>query len=78
MDKAFSGVALALATEIPHLDTNKRFGVTGGYGNFAGDYSAVSVGAAARIDNNWQIGGSFGYSPNTSVAGGKIAVTGQW
>jgi hypothetical protein len=71
------GVALALALDVPHLETGKRFGVAVNMADFDGT-GAFAGGVAFRIDANWQVNAGGGFGFNGGANGGKVGVVGQW
>lgn len=71
------GLATTAALNVPHIDSNKRFGVSGSAG-FYNDEAAIGLGAAIRLDGTWQIGGSVASDVDGKNVAGKGVLTGQW
>lgn len=76
-DKAFEGVAMALAMESPQVDPGKRFGVSLNYGNFEGE-SAIAGAAKLRFNDNWFGNAGVGYGFSSNTVGFKAGVSAQW
>lgn len=73
---AYSGIAAATALAmIPEPDRDKALSLGVGIGSFRG-YSAVAIGASARINQNIKFKGGVGMSPNGATVGVGAAV--QW
>jgi len=71
------GVALALALDVPHLETGKRFGVAVNMADFEGT-GAFAGGVALRLNETWQVNAGGGFGLNGGAAGGKVGIVGQW
>lgn len=71
------GLATTAALNVPHIDPNKRFGVSGSAG-FFNDEAAIGLGAAIRLDGTWQVGGSVASDVDGKNVAGKGVITGQW
>jgi len=76
MDKAYQGIAMATAFDKPFLGENQKFGISGGFGDFAG-VSAGSVNAIFRFNQNWTATGGVSFSQGGQVAG-KGAIGFAW
>ena len=77
IDKATDGVALAIAMGGGFLSDNKKGAIWANYGNFQGK-SAVAFDGYARLDNNWILGGSLGYSLDQRTIGTRVGIGYQW
>lgn len=77
MKRVKGGVALALALDVPHLETGRRFGVAVNLADFEGT-GAFAGGVALRLDQNWQVNAGGGLGFNGGAAGGKVGLVGQW
>lgn len=69
------GLATIGALGIPHVEKNFAASLNGG---FFDDKTAVGAGAAFRLDQTWQIGGSIAVGTEGGNIAGKAALTGQW
>lgn len=77
MTKVEGGVALAMASKVPGLETGKTFGISVNVADFDGT-GALAGGLALRIDKNWQINASGGAGFKGGASGGTIGLVGQW
>ena len=77
IDKASDGVAVAIAMGGGFLSDNKKAALWANYGNFQGR-SALAFEGYARLDNNWIIGGSIGYSLDQQTIGTRVGIGYQW
>jgi hypothetical protein len=76
MDKAFEGVAMALAMEAPQLDPGSKFGMSVNWGTFEGE-NAFAASARLRINQTWS--GSAGLGVGTGgTVGGRAGLQAQW
>jgi hypothetical protein len=72
-NKAYSGVAMALAMNTPTVLPHERFVATFNWGTFQGTHGLALAGAY-RITDHIQFNGGVAFSPNQSVAGGRAGV----
>jgi hypothetical protein len=77
MNKVEGGVALAMASKVPSLETGKTFGLTVNAADFDGT-GAIAGGIALRLDKNWQINASGGAGFKGGASGGTVGIVGQW
>ena len=63
------------ALNVPHVERNFAASLSGGFYN---DKTAIGGGAAVKIDETWQFGGSLAVGTNGGDVAGKAVVTGQW
>jgi len=77
MDKVEGGVALAMASKVPSLETGKTFGISVNVADFDGT-GALAGGLAFRIDKNWQVNASGGAGFKGGASGGTVGLVGQW
>lgn len=75
--KLQGGVALAMASKVPSLETGKTFGITANFADVDGT-GAISGGLAFRIDKNWQVNASGGTGFSGGASGGSVGIVGQW
>jgi YadA-like membrane anchor domain len=76
MDKAYGGIAMATAFEVPQVDPGKHFGFSVNYADFAG-YSGFSGVGKLRFDDHWSMTGGVAGSSNGQFAG-KVGFQTQW
>jgi autotransporter adhesin len=79
INRANSGVAMAMAMGGGFLPDNKKFAVAVNYGGFAGE-SGMAVTALARVTNNIVVSGSLGYGigPDANQFGGRGGLQYAW
>jgi hypothetical protein len=76
MDKAYAGIAMAMAMESPQVDPGHKFGVSMNWGTFEG-YNAGSFNGKFRFDDNISLTGGFGFAEKGTV-GGRAGLQFQW
>ena len=79
VNRANSGVAMAMAMGGGFLPDNKKFAVAANYGAFAGE-SGIALTALARLTDNVVLSGSAGYGegPDADQFGGRVGVQFAW
>jgi hypothetical protein len=76
MEKAYEGVAMALAMESPQVDQGKKFGLSVNWGTFEGE-NAFAAAGKIRFDNTWS--GTAGIGVGTAgTVGGRAGIQAQW
>jgi phage shock protein A len=76
VDKAYSGIAMAMAMESPQVDPGHKFGVALNWGTFEG-YNAGAFNGKFRFDNNISITGGVSVAEKGTV-GGRAGLQFQW
>jgi len=74
-EEMYEGLAMSSALHIPHVEKSFAGSLTGGFHN---DKSAIGLGAAAKINETFQFGGSVSFGTDSGDVAGKAALTGQW
>jgi hypothetical protein len=77
MNKVEGGIALAMASKVPSLETGKTFGFTINAAEFDGT-GALAGGLAVRLNQTWQINASGGAGFKGGASGATVGITGQW
>lgn len=76
IDKAYAGVAIALAMESPQVDPGKHFGLAINWGEFEGE-NAGALSAKIRFDHMWSLTAGVGTSTSGTV-GARAGLQAQW
>ena len=77
VDKAYEGVALALAMESPSLPAGTNFGVSGGVGYY-NEKAAASAAFAARVGENASVSAGIGFGIDSGEVGARGGFQFAW
>jgi autotransporter adhesin len=77
INRANSGVAMAMAMGGGFLPENKRFAIAANYGAFSGQ-GAMAFTGLVRVTDNIVLNGSLGYSPEQNSYGGRVGGQIAW
>jgi hypothetical protein len=73
MTTANAGIAMAFAIDVPELQADEKFAITGSWGTFE-DQNALSAGFAARISDNISFNGAVATGTDEGTVGGKVGL----
>ena len=77
VDKAYEGVAMALAMESPSLPAGTNFGVSGGVGYY-NDKTAATAAFAARVGENASVSAGIGFGIDSGEVGARGGFQFAW
>jgi len=77
VDKAYEGVAMALAMESPSVPAGASFALSGGVGYYQ-EKAAASAAFSARVGENASVGAGVGFGFDSGEIGARAGFQAAW